>query len=76
MLDGKDLDNHGKHVIPTLSELEKYIRAKQNIFSKKIEQRKRAALRQTRRNILSNIQRDRVVDMPNTCQQQVGQLSQ
>ena len=57
LLDGKDLDNHGKHVIPTLSELEKYIRAKQDIFSKKIEQKKRAALRQTRRNILSNIQR-------------------
>ena len=54
LLDGKDLDNHGEHVIPTLSELEKYIRAKQDIFSKKIEQRKRAALRQTRRNILSN----------------------
>lgn len=55
LLDGKDLENYGKHVIPTLSELEKYIRAKQDIFSKKIEQRKRAALRQTRRNILSNI---------------------
>ena len=55
LLDEKDLDNRGNHVIPTLSELEKYIRAKQNIFSKKIEQRKRAALRQTRRNILSNI---------------------
>jgi hypothetical protein len=55
LLDGKDLDNHGKHVIPTLSELEKYIRAKQDIFSKKIEQRKRAALRETKRNILSNI---------------------
>ena len=54
LLDGKDLDKHGKHVIPTLSELEKYIRAKQDIFSKKIEQKKRAALRQTRRNILSN----------------------
>ena len=55
LLDGKDLDNHGKHVIPTLSELEKYIRAKQDIFSKKLEQKKRAALRRTRRNILSNI---------------------
>lgn len=55
LLDGKDLDKRGKHVIPTLSELEKYIIAKQDIFSKKIEQKKRAALRQTRRNILSNI---------------------